>query len=102
MRLDFKPNEVAIKVSDSRYLNNGSSVDGKFVVTNQRCYFANHTDNGSIQQMEILPDTIQEVLFFKSGMFKSDGLEIILNDGLNIRFTMKNRNDIGKLINKMY
>jgi len=102
MRIDLKPNEVVVKAGNSDRLDNGSKVDGKFIVTNQRIYFKCLNGHAEKYDLEIVPSQIREVHFFNTGFLSPNGLNLILKGGEEIKFSVKQRNSFGELINRMY
>jgi hypothetical protein len=76
-------------------------IPGKLIVTNQRVYFKATDQVNESHNLEILPDNIEEVIFF-GGLFKSKGINVVTTDGLNHPFPLKKREEIGRLINSMY
>lgn len=102
MRIDLKPNEMVVKAGNSdRYLD-GGTIDGKFIVTNQRIYFKTLNGHGEQYDLEITPAQIREVHFFNTGLLSPNGLNLILKGGEEIKFRVKQRNSFGELINRMY
>lgn len=102
MKIDLKPNEVVVKAGDSGRIHNGDKVDGKFIVTNQRIYFKSSNGHADLYDLEITPSQIKEVHFFNTGFLSPNGLNLILKDGDEFRFKVKQRNSFGELINSMY
>ena len=101
MKIDLKPNEQVIKAGDTQYMN-GTKVDGKLILTNQRIYFKSGNESDSKYNMEIVPKEIQEVIPFKTGFFSNNGLNIVRKDGKQLNFKIKDRDTWCKLVNKMY
>lgn len=95
--LKLNPNEVLLKAGDSYH----NKTKGKFMVTNQRIYFK-PIDNNDPNEINIPFINIKEVIFFSKGIFREKGLNIITIDNKSYPFPLKNHNDIGMLINKMY
>jgi hypothetical protein len=102
MVVPLKANEVVVKAGDSTYFANTEKVDGKLIVTNQRIYFKSNNGHGDKYDLEIIPSDILEVIFFKTGVLQSNGLNVVMKNGEELRFILKKRNEIGMLINKMY
>jgi hypothetical protein len=102
MKIDLKANEVIIKAGKGKHINGKGPVEGKLIVTNQRVYFTSMAEQDADQNLEILPCEIKEVIFYNTRVFFSNGLDVITKEGKKLKFTVKNRNEIGKLINKMY
>ncbi|MFO7923920.1 MAG: hypothetical protein R6U58_09535 [Bacteroidales bacterium] len=102
MKIDLKPNEVVIKAGNSDRLDNGSKIDGKFIVTNQRVYFKCQNGHAGKYDLEITPAEIREVHFFNTGFLAPNGLNLILKGGDELKFRVKQRNSFGELINSMY
>ena len=101
MKIDLKPNEQVIKAGNSKYVN-GTTVDGKLILTNQRIYFKPASESDSKCDMEIVPEEIKEVIPFKTGFFSDNGLNIVKKDGKELNFKIKERDAWCKLVNQMY
>ena len=101
MKIDLKANEQVVKAGDSQYMN-GSKVDGKLILTNQRIYFKSKSESHSKSNMEIIPVDIKEIIPFKTGFFSDNGLNIVRKDGKELNFKIKNRDTWCKLVNQMY
>lgn len=100
MKIDLKPNEVVVKASDSKHINGKGDIQGKLILTNQRVYFKSPEDQ--TYNMEIMPRDIEEVIYFNTGMFSSNGLNIVTKEGSQLKFKIKKRDSWGKAINQMY
>lgn len=100
MKVDLKPNEVVVKASDSQHLNGKGKIAGKLILTNQRVYFK--SPEQSEYNMEIMPMDIEEVIFFNTSAFSSNGLNIVTKNGDELKFKIGQRNAWGKAINQMY
>ena len=100
MKVDLKPNEVVVKASDTQHLNEKEKVEGKLILTNQRVYFKSPEQES--YDREILPTDIEEVIYFKTNMLSSNGLNIVTKKGEQLKFKIKQRDSWGKAINKMY
>ena len=102
MTVKLNPNEVVLNAGDTNQVIENKTVNGKFIVTNQRIYFKPLTENSSLSNLEILFENILEVIFYKKGLFPVKGLNIVTRDGKNYMFPLKKRDELGQLINKMY
>ena len=100
MKIDLKPNELVVKAGDSQHLYDEQKILGKLILTNQRIYFHSPEDNRF--NMEIMPSDIEEVMYFNTNFFSSNGLNIITKEGEELKFKIKKRNAWGKAINQMY
>ena len=100
MKVDLQPNELVLKAGNTRFLN-GSEICGKLILTNQRIYFKSLKGDHK-KDFEMLPKDILEVIYFKQGLFSSGGLNIVMKDGEQLKFVLKERNQWGRMINKMY
>jgi len=100
MKVDLKPNEVVVKASDSHHLNEEKKVSGKLILTNQRVYFKSPGNNDF--NMEILPNEIEEIIYFNTSMLFPNGLNIVTKEGEQLKFKIKKRDSWGKAINQMY
>ena len=101
MTVDLYANEVVIKAGDTAKTVDNNKIPGKLIVTNQRIYFKALEHVNESHNLEILPDTIKELIFF-GGMFSSKGLNVVTKDGFTHSFPLKKRDEIGKVINSMY
>lgn len=102
MTVKLYPNEVVLKAGDTNQLIDNTRIDGKMILTNQRIYFRTLTLETEKFNFEILFDNILEVIYFGSGLFAAKGLQIVTRDGRNHSFPLRERDEIGKLINRMY
>ena len=102
MTVKLKANEVVLKAGDTRQVIDNNTIEGKFIVTNQRLYFKSLKEEASVFNLEILFDNIREVIYFSNGFFSPKGLNVITRDGNCHSFPLKNRDEFGQLINKMY
>lgn len=102
MVVPLQANEVVVKAGDSTYFTETEKVGGKLIVTNQRVYFRTFNGHGDKFDLEILPAEIRELIFFNTMKILPNGLNVVMKDGRELRFTVKKRNEIGSLINKMY
>ena len=102
MVIPMKANEVVIKAGDSSYLDDTEKICGKLILTNQRIYFVTLNGHAEKYNQEILPSDIREVIFFNVRRFLPNGLNVVLKSGEERKFSLKKRNEIGEMINKMY
>jgi hypothetical protein len=102
MTVKLNANEVVLKAGDTNQVVENNTIEGKLIVTNQRLYFKTLNDETARFNLEILFDNIREVIFFSKGIFSPKGLNIITRDGNCHSFPLKNRDEFGQLINKMY
>jgi hypothetical protein len=102
MVVNFKANEQVVRAGDSTYHTETEKVQGKLIVTNQRVYFKPENGNAGKYDVEILPAEIREIIYFSTNMFSPKGLNVVMKNGEILKFTMKKRDEIGALINKMY
>jgi len=102
MVIPLKANEVVVKAGDSIYLVDSEKVGGKLILTNQRIYFKASNGFAERYDLEILPTDILEVIFFNTRKFLRNGLNVVMKSGEERKFSLKNRNEIGTIINKMY
>lgn len=99
MKIDLKANEMVVKATDSNRLINGAEkIKGKLIITNQRIYFKSVNGNTGKYDIEIDPKTIRDVLFFNPGFLQYNGLNLVISDGKEMRFTLKQRNSWGQMI----
>ena len=102
MKVDLKENEVVLKATDSKQLNGKGQINGKLILTNQRIYFKPIDLDNEKYHLEILFNQIKEVFYFKTGLLSPKGLTLVTKNLDELKFTMKNRDDWGQSINKMY
>ena len=102
MVIPLKANEVVVKAGDSIYFADNEKVNGKLVLTNQRIYFVSTNGHSGSYDHEIMPSEIREVIFFNTHRILPNGLKVIMKSGEEKSFSVKKRNEIGTLINKMY
>lgn len=102
MTVKLNPNEIVLKAGDTNQVVENKKVEGKFIVTNQRIYFKTMTPETEKFNMEILFDNIREIIYFSKGFFSDKCLNVVTNDGRCLTFPLKNRDEFGQLINKMY
>lgn len=102
MTVKLQANEVVLKAGDTNQVVENQKIDGKFIVTNQRIYFRAVDDDASKFNLEILFGNIREVIYYSKGLFSVKGLNVITVDGKCHTFPLKNRDEFGQLINRMY
>jgi hypothetical protein len=102
MTVKLYANEVVLKAGDTNQVIGDNTVEGKLIVTNQRLYFKTLNEETDRFNLEILFENILEVIFFGKGIFSVKGLNVVTRDGKSHSFPLKQRDEIGQLINKMY
>lgn len=102
MKIALNPNEMVVKAGDSSYLENGSSVRGKLILTTQRIYFKPESNGKSYPDLEIQPAQIADVMFFNEKLFFPSGLNIVMKGGAQNKFLVKKRNSWSEMIVKMF
>ena len=102
MTVKLNPNEVVLKAGATNQVVDNTTVEGKLIVTNQRIYFRTLKEDLYKFNLEILFENILEVVFYKNGLFAPKGINVVTRDGKNHAFPLKNRDEIGQLINRMY
>jgi hypothetical protein len=102
MTVNLKPNEVVLKAGDTSQVIDQTTVTGKLIVTNQRIYFKTMKDDTARFNLEILFDNILEIIYFNRGLFSAKGLNVITRDGMTYSFPLRERDEFGQLINRMY
>jgi hypothetical protein len=102
MTVKLSANEVVLKAGDTNQVIDNNKIEGKLIVTNQRIYFKTLNDETEKFNLEILFDSILEVIYFSKGIFQVKGLNVVTKDGKCHSFPLKQRDEIGQLINKMY
>lgn len=101
MKIEMNPNEMVVKAADSSYMNNGNPVKGKLILTTQRLYFNPEINGNQSKHVEIYPNEIEDVMFFKNKMLFPNGLNIVTRDGNQNKFLIKKRAVWSELIVKM-
>jgi hypothetical protein len=102
MTVKLNANEVVLKAGDTNQVIENNTIEGKLIVTNQRIYFKTLSEATEKFNLEILFDNILEVIYFSKGFFSVKGLNVVTRDGKSHSFPLKQRDEIGQLINKMY
>lgn len=102
MIVKLNVNEVVLKAGDTNQMIDSKKVEGKLIVTNQRIYFNTLSEETKEFNIEILFGNIREVIFYSKGLFAPKGLNIVTTDGRSLEFPLRNRDEIGHLINRMY
>ena len=102
MTVKLNANEVVLKAGDTNQVIDNNKIEGKLIVTNQRIYFKTLKEETEKFNLEILFDNILEVIFYSNGLFAAKGLNVVTRDGKSHVFPLKQRDEIGQLINKMY
>jgi hypothetical protein len=97
----MNPNEVVLQASDGTYVQNGSTIKGKLILTTQRIYFKAAKNGDSSSDREIYPDQIEDVLFFNEKLLFPNGLMVVTRDGKENRFLVKKRKSWSEKIVKM-
>jgi hypothetical protein len=100
MNVQLNPNEVVIKACDSKFFISPEAKTGKLILTNQRVFFTE--PESSTEDLSIWPSAIKEIIHFNTGLFSKNGIQIVLKDGVDHRFTVKDRECWTLLINRMY
>ena len=99
MKIDLKANEMVVKATDSSLLlNTAEKIAGKLIITNQRVYFKGFNGHAGIHDLEIEPKFIRDVLYFNSGIFSRNGLNLVTAEGTELKFTLKQRSQFGEMI----
>jgi hypothetical protein len=102
MTVKLNANEVVLKAGDTNQVVDNNTIEGKLIVTNQRIYFKPLKEEMDRFNLEILFENILEVIFYSKGLFSVKGLNVVTRDGRCHSFPLKQRDEIGQLINKMY
>lgn len=102
MTVKLSANEVVLKAGDTNQVIENNKIEGKLIVTNQRIYFKPVKEESEKFNFEILFENILEVIFYNNGFFSSKGLNVVTRDGKSHTFPLKNHDEFGQLINKMY
>jgi len=101
MKITMNPNEMVVKASDSSFLSNGNTIKGKLILTTQRIYFKPETNGKEYNDIEIYPNNIKEVMFFKNRPIMPTGLSIVTKDGVENKFLVSKRSSWNAEIVKM-
>ena len=99
MKINLKANELVMKATDSELCISGNEkIRGKLILTNQRIYFKSMNGHSGMYDMEIDPKSIKDVIFFNTWFVLCNGLNLVLKQGKELRFLIKNRNLMGSMI----
>lgn len=93
---------MVVKAGDSSYMENGSSIKGKLILTTQRIYFKPESNGTSHFDLEINPSEIEDVMFFNEKILFPSGLNIVTKGGNQNKFLVKKRNSWSEMIVKMF
>lgn len=102
MTIDLKANEIVTKAGDVQYFIEAKQIKGKLILTNQRIYFKTQEEDNQEYNLEIQPEEIADLMYFKTKFFIPNGLDIHTKAGRQLRFIVKNRDTWSQAINKMY
>lgn len=100
MVVDLKANEVVTKAGDVQFYSDDDQVKGKLILTNQRIYFKTLQTNQKEFNLEIQPEDISELLYFKTKLFLQNGLTLVVKNGAELKFVVKNRDSWSSMINR--
>jgi hypothetical protein len=100
MNVQLNPNEIVLKACDSKFHTDPEVLGGKLILTNQRVFFT--IPETISEDISIWPTAIKEIIHFSTGIFSNNGMKIVMKDGNDLRFTLKDRDQWTRLINKMY
>jgi hypothetical protein len=101
MKIDLKPNETVLKAGNTSFSSMGTHARGKLILTNQRIYFKRNNDLTADPGLEILPSQITGVEFFNTWFVFPNGMKFNTSDGQELCFTIKDRDNWSRMINKM-
>lgn len=101
MKITMNPNEMVVKASDSSLILNGTNIKGKLILTTQRIYFKSEANGKEYDDVEIYPDNIKEVMYFKNRTIMPTGLSIVTKDGIENKFLVSKRSSWNAEIVKM-
>jgi hypothetical protein len=102
MVVNLQANEQVVRAGDSTYHKENEKIQGKLIVTNQRVYFRSENGYAGKFDIEILPAEIREIIYFNTNIFSPKGFDVVMKNGEILKFTLKKRDEIASLINKMY
>lgn len=100
MVVDLKANEVVTKAGDVQYYTSEDQVKGKLIITNQRIYFKTLQTDQKEFNLEIQPEDISELLYFKTKFFLQNGLTLVVKNGTELKFVVKDRDAWSCMINR--
>lgn len=100
MVVDLKANEIVTKAGDVKYHTNDDQVKGKLIITNQRIYFKTLQTDQKEFNLEIQPEDISELLYFKTKFFLQNGLTLVVKNGTELNFVVKGRDSWSTMINR--
>jgi hypothetical protein len=102
MKLVLQPNEMILMAGNSQLCQPTRQVNGKLIVTNQRIYFRTLEEEHRSCDREIIPQEINDLIYFNTRWMLPFGLTIITKSGTEHQFIVRNRGEWAKLITKMY
>ena len=102
MVIPLKANEIVVKAGDSTFYSNSEKIGGKLILTNQRIYFMASNGHAEQYNLEINPGEILEVIYFNIRKILPTGLNVVMKNGEERKFSLNKRNEVGAMINKMY
>jgi hypothetical protein len=102
MTVKLNANEVVLKAGDTNQIVENKTIEGKFIVTNQRIYFRTLKEGCRGWDREITPAEIRDLIYFNTFWLIPNGMKIITRNGDENQFIVSNRNAWAKLITRMY
>ena len=101
MEINLQANEMVKKAGNTSVMCpvRGNS-KGKLILTTQRLCYKDYTNKS--RNFDIVPEEIKEVIFFNTGFLSFKGLNVVLKNGSENKFKLKERDTWGKMINQMY
>ena len=100
MVVDLKANEIVTKAGDVQYNASENQIKGKLIITNQRIYFKTLQTDQKEFNLEIQPEDINELLYFKTKLFLQNGLTVVVKNGEELKFVVKGRDSWSTMINR--
>ena len=97
MTVKLNSNEVVLKAGDTNQVVENKTIEGKFIVTNQRIYFKPIKEEADRFNFEILFENILEVIYYSKGLFSVKGLNVMTRDGKCHTFPLKKRDEFGQI-----
>lgn len=98
MKINLKENELVLKASDIKLLDDDNEIKMKLILTNQqRLYFVNSGEH----DFEINKNEIVEITYFNKNIFNKNGVHIITTND-EYEFYIKKRKKWELLFSKLY
>jgi hypothetical protein len=102
MKIELDPNEVVLRACSSKHYESNTTHKGKLILTNQRIFFIPQNGSMGLKFPIIYPNQISELHHFNTLLLIPNGINLITRDGVQNRFSVKQRESRTQMINRMY